>query len=107
MFTDMLCQWRSAQNISRLFMMHPLFVSASCMIPSCKAMQGTARHCQAFDIIRAFCAFSVLVQVAYMGLTSLSGDAMKKHLTGFFKRGQCDATCTVVCLLFGIILLHT
>lgn len=55
-----------------------------------------ARHCQAFDIIRAFCA-SVLVQVAYMGLTSLSGDAMKKHLTGFFKRGQCDATCTVVC----------
>lgn len=41
-----------------------------------------------------------------MGLTSLSGDAMKKHLTGFFKRGQCDATCTVVCLLFDIILPH-
>lgn len=29
-------------------------------------------------------------QVAYMGLTSLSGDAMKKHLTGFFKRGSYD-----------------
>lgn len=29
-------------------------------------------------------------QVVYMGLTSLSGDAMKKHLTGFFKRGTYD-----------------
>ena len=58
-------------------MIHSLFVSASCMIHIC-----IARHSTSFERF-------VLAQVAYMGLTSLSGDAMKKHLTGFFKRGQC------------------
>lgn len=31
---------------------------------------------------------TLTLEVVYMGLTSLSGDAMKKHLTGFFKRGH-------------------
>ncbi|CAK9082243.1 unnamed protein product [Durusdinium trenchii] len=29
-------------------------------------------------------------EVVYVGLTSLSGDVMQKHLTGFFKRGSYD-----------------